>query len=206
MQYEGFAYKLVPIKSATGTDSGNLEQSASGDEMYNRVMNVYKWDNFKDTTVFMDYQHIMTFNCLISPRDIMVQTAKILYGEGQTEKAIEVLDKMQELIPAETLPLNTAIISGLNDRAIMDAISLYSAMGEKEKAHKLTDAFAEETVKGIVLYAKPLHGSFLSYESLNQAFTYLLVLQDVLRNNNDLEKAEEIGKIIDYYLEPLQGE
>lgn len=206
MQYEGFAYKFVPIKSVTGTDHGEIEQSASGDVMYDRVMNVYKWDNFKDTTVFMDYQHIMTFNCLISPRDIMVQTAKILHREGQTEKAVEVLDKMQEMIPAATLPLNTAIISGLNDRAIIDAISLYTAVGEKEKAHKLGDAFAEETVKGIILYSKPLHDSFLSYESLNQAFTYLLVLQDVFEKNNDPEKAEEIGKLIDLYLEPLQGE
>jgi hypothetical protein len=206
MQYEGFAYKLVPIKSATGTDHGEIEQSASGDVMYDRVMNIYKWDNFKDTTVFMDYQHIMTFNCLISPRDIMVQTAKILFREGKPEKAIEVLDRMQELIPVANLPLNTAIISGLNDRAILDAISLYTVIGEKEKAHKLADAFAEETVKGIILYSKPLQGAFLSYESLNQAFTYLLVLQDVLKNNNDLEKAEEIGKLIDLYLEPLQGE
>ena len=206
MQYEGFAYKLVPIKSATGTDSGSLEQTASGDQMYNRVMNLYKWDNFRDTTLNMDYQHIMTFNCLISPRDIMAQTAKILYREGQKEKAIEVLDRMQELIPSATLPLNTAIISGLNDRAILDAISLYSAMGEKEKAYKLADEFAKETVEAIVLYAKPYRGSLLSYEGLNQAFTYLLVLQDVFKNNNDIEKSNEIGELINYYLEPLQGE
>ena len=206
MQYEGFAYKLVPIKSATGTDSGSLEQTASGDQMYNRVMNLYKWDNFRDTTLNMDYQHIMTFNCLISPRDIMAQTAKILYREGQKEKAIEVLDRMQELIPSATLPLNTAVISGLNDRAILDAISLYSAMGEKEKAYKLADEFAKETVEAIVLYAKPYRGSLLSYEGLNQAFTYLLVLQDVFKNNNDIEKSNEIGELINYYLEPLQGE
>ena len=206
MQYEGFAYKLVPIRSTTGTDAGDIEQSASGDVMYDRVMNVYKWDNFRDTTLNMDYQHIMTFNCLISPRDIMVQTAKILHREGQTEKAIEVLDKMQEMIPAATLPLNTAIISRLNDRAIIDAISLYTAVGEKEKAHKLADAFAEETVKGIILYSKPFQDTFLSYESLSQAFTYLLVLQDVFEKNNDPEKAAQIGELIDHYLAPLQGE
>ncbi len=206
MQYEGFAYKFVPIKSATGTDSGEIEQSADSDELYNRVMNVYKWDNFRDTTLNMDYQHIMTFNCLISPRDIMVQTAKILQRDGKTDKAIEVLDRMQELIPAETLPLNTAIISGLNDRAILDAIGLYTATGEKEKAYKLADAFAKETTDAITLYSKPYRGSFISYEYLNQAFTYLLVLQDVFEHNGDSEKAKEIGELINYYLEPLQGE
>ena len=46
----------------------------------------------------------------------------------QLDSINEVLDKMQEMIPAATLPLNTAIISGLNDRAIIDAISLYTAL------------------------------------------------------------------------------
>lgn len=79
-------------------------------------------------------------------------------------------------------------------------------MGEKEKAYKLADEFAKETVEAIVLYAKPYRGSLLSYEGLNQAFTYLLVLQDVFKNNNDIEKSNEIGELINYYLEPLQGE
>ena len=206
LQYEGFSYKFVPIKSETGSTYGDIEQSASPEELYDRVMNVYKWDNFRDTTLNMDYQHIMTFNCLISPRDIMTQTAKILHKNGEKEKAIEVLDRMQELIPQATLPLNTAIISGLNDRAILDAISLYSAAGEREKAHALADAFAEETLQAIVLYSKPFQGSFLSYEYLNQAFTYMLVLQDVFKNNGDQEKADEIEKVINYYLAPLQGE
>ena len=77
---------------------------------------------------------------------------------------------------------------------------------KREKAHKLADAFAEETVKGIKLYSKPYADSFLSYDSLNQAFTYLLVLQDVFEKNNDPEKAAQIGELIDYYLAPLQGE
>ena len=135
----------------------------------------------------------------------MVQTAKALYAKGKQEKAIEVLDRMQELIPAATLPLNNSIISGLNDKAVLDAISLYSATGEKEKAYKLADQFAAETTKAIVLFAKPYADGFLSYEYTNQAFSYLLLLQDVFKNNNDIEKANEIGELINSYLEPLQG-
>lgn len=204
LQYEGFGYKFVPIKSATGTSSGEIEQ-IDEDEMYNRVMNVYRWDNFRDTTLNIDYQHLVTFNNLISPRDIMVQVAKALYAKGKKDKAIAVLDRMQEIVPAATLPLNNAIISGLNDRAVLDAISLYSAAGEKEKAYKLADAFTEETVKAVVLFSKPFGDSLLSYDYLNQAFTYLLVLQDVFNNNNDIEKANEIGALINSYLEPLQA-
>ena len=173
--------------------------------MYDRVMNLYKWDNFKDTTLNIDYQHLLTFNSLVSPRDIMVQTAKALYNKGKREKAIEVLDRMQELVPAASLPLNNAIISGLNDKAVLDAISIYSAAGEKDKAYKLADDFAEETAKAIKLFSKPYGDGFLSYEYTNQAFSYLLLLQDVFKNNNDIEKANKIGEFINTYLEPLQG-
>ena len=204
MQYDGFVYKLVPIKSKTGLSNGNLDQ-VDEDELYDRVMNLYKWDNFKDTTLNIDYQHLLTFNSLVSPRDIMVQTAKALYNKGKYDKAIEVLDRMQELVPAATLPLNNAIISGLNDRAVMDAISLYSAAGEKEKAYRLADAFAAETEKAVILFSKPFGEGFLSYEYTNQAFSYLLLLQEVFKNNNDIEKANEIGEMINRLIAPLQG-
>lgn len=204
LQYEGFAYKFVPIKSSTGTASNNIDQ-VDEDLMYDRVMNVYRWDDFRDSTLNIDYQHLLTFNSLISPRDIMVQTAKALYAKDKKEKAIAVLDRMQELISPATLPLNNSIISGLNDRAVLDAIGLYSAAGEKEKAHKLADDFAAETVQAIILFSKPYKGSLMSYEYLNQAFTYLLVLQDVFKNNNDIQKANEIGALVQTYLAPLQG-
>ncbi len=203
LQYDGFVYKFVPIQSVTGIQNGNLDQ-VDEDEMYNRVMNVYKWDNFKDTTLNIDYQHLLTFNSLVSPRDIMVQTAKALYAKGKREKALEVLDRMQELIPAATLPLNNAIISGLNDRAVIDAISIYCALGEKEKAYRLADAFAGETLKAIDLFSKPYGDGYMSYEYTNQAFSYLLLLQDVFKGNNDAAKAKEIGKLINDRFEEIK--
>ncbi|MBE6230117.1 MAG: DUF2723 domain-containing protein [Bacteroidales bacterium] len=203
LQYDGFVYKFVPIQSVTGIQNGNLDQ-VDEDEMYNRVMNVYKWDNFKDTTLNIDYQHLLTFNSLVSPRDIMVQTAKALYAKGKREKALEVLDRMQELIPAATLPLNNAIISGLNDRAVIDAISIYCALGEKEKAYRLADAFAGETLKAIDLFSKPYGDGYMSYEYTNQAFSYLLLLQDVFKGNNDAAKAKEIGKLINDRFEEVK--
>ncbi len=204
LQYEGFGFKLVPIKNATGTSSSEIEQ-IDEDALYDRIMNVYKWDNFKDTTLNIDYQHIVTFCGLSSPRDIIVQAAKAQYANNKPEKAIALLDRMQELIPSATLPLNNGIVTSLNDKAVIDAIGLYSAMGEKEKAYKLSDEFIHETSQAIVLFSKPFGDSLLSYDNLNQAFTYLLVLQDVFKNSGDVEKANEIGALINQYLAPLQG-
>ncbi len=203
LQYEGFAYKFVPIKSDVG--HGNDIAQVNEDDLYDRVMNVYRWDNFRDTTLNIDYQHLITFNSLISPRDIMVQTAKALYAARKEDKAIEVLDRMQELIPAATLPLNHGIVSSLNDKAVIDAVGLYTAMGEREKAYKLADAFMAETEQAIILFSKEHKGDLMSYDNLNQAFAYMLVLQDAFENNGDPEKAGQIEERIEYYLAPLEG-
>lgn len=205
LQYEGFGYKLVPIKSDTG-NSGDSVSQIDEDALYDRIMNLYRWDNFRDTTLNMDYQHVLTFNNLISPRDIMVMEAKALYNSGKYDKVIEVLDRMQYLIPDKTLPLNTSVISTLNDRAVMDAINLYLLCGEKEKGIGLGDAFLKETLDYITLCSKPYPGSggteLLDYALLNQSFQYLLVVEDIYKKGGATEEAEKLRGIIELLLKP----
>lgn len=207
LQYEGFGHKLVPIKSRTGVSQDSVEQ-VDEDALYNRVMHLYRWDNFKDTTLNMDYQHILTFNNLISPRDIMVKTAKALHNSGKDDKVVAVLDKMRECVPAATLPLNTSVISGLNDKAVMDAVELYLACGETEKGVELADAFIAETCGYILLCSKPYPGSdetsCISYDLLNQSFQYLLMVEDIYKRYGLEDRALDLEKTIDEYLEPLR--
>lgn len=199
LQYDGFAYKFVPIKSDTGTSLLSVSQ-VDEDALYDRVMNLYRWDSFKDTTLNMDYQHILTFNNLVSPRDVMVMTAKALYNSGKTEKAKNVLDKMMESVPAKTLPLNTSYISGLNDKAVMDAIELYVKLGESAKAENLADEFLRETLLSVRLFSTIHRNSYLSYDDLYQSLTYLVALQDTFKRCGMPEKADEIAKILEQFL------
>lgn len=197
LQYDGFAYKFVPIKNATGTTS-TIEQ-ADADRLYERIMNVYKWDSLADTTVNVDYQNLLTFNNLISPRDIMTNTAKYLLSHGDTTKAVAVLDKMQQIMPAKNFPLNNSILSSLTERAILDAIAVYLQAGEKEKAYKLAEDFVAETEKAITLFNTEFKGALLSAEDLQRNLYYILMVSETFEKNGEPEKAKQYAQMIDSY-------
>ena len=197
LQFDGFAFKFVPIRNATGTSTAIVEQM-DADAVYNRIMNLYRWDEFKDTTMNVDYQNMLTFNHLQSIRDVLSQSASFLLGKGDTTRAMAVLDKMIEVAPAKNFPLNNSIISSLNDRAVMDAISLYCQMGERKKGDALADAFEKETLEAIALFASTRDGEFLSQEDLKRSLYYLMVLQDIYADI-DKERAARYSAVIDEF-------
>ena len=89
-------------------------------------MDVYKFGSLA-APVNIDYQNLLTFNSLISTRELMTNTAKLLALEDKAEKAVAVLDRMQEVMPDKNFPLNNSLISSVNDMAVLDAISVYLA-------------------------------------------------------------------------------
>ena len=197
MQYDGFAYKFVPIKSRTG--HGEITQV--DERLYDRIMNVYKWDNLSDSTINVDYQNLLTFNNLCSPRDIIVNCAKWLHANGENEKAVELLDKMPQIMPSSMWPLNNSVISSLTERAIMDAVAVYVAAGEVEKAEKLADELLAETEMSIALFSTEYKGNFLSTEDLQRNLYYIYMISEVFTKNNQPELAKKYTDIINQYLE-----
>ncbi len=198
MQYDGFAYKFVPIKSRTG----HGEEITQADErLYDRIMNVYKWENFSDPSINVDYQNLLTFNNLCSPRDIIVNCAKWLLAGGDSTRAVEVLDKMQQIMPASMWPLNNSVISSLTERSIMDAVAVYLGAGEIEKAEKLADELLAETEMSIALFSTEYKGNFLSTEDLQRNLYYIYMISDVFEKNNQPALAKKYKDIINQYLE-----
>lgn len=197
LQFDGFVYKFVPIKNATGTSSTIAQ--ADADALYNRIMNVYKWDSFADTTINIDYQNLLTFNNLVSPRDILTNTAKYLIAQGDTIRAVEVLDKMQQIMPAKNFPLNNSILSALTERALMDAIAVYMQAGEKEKAYRLADAFVAETEKALKLFSRNFKGTMISTDDLQRNLYYILMVSEVFEKNGDPQKAKHYSNMIESY-------
>jgi hypothetical protein len=130
----------------------------------------------------------------------MVNCAKALYAKGDSVRAVEVLDKMQVVMPSSNYPLNNTTLSALTERAIMDAIAIYLATGNKDKAYALADEFINETSLAILLFAKEHHGQYLSYDDLQTNLYYVLMTAKVFESNGDLEKAEAISQIIAPFL------
>ena len=164
-------------------------------------MNVYKWENLSDSSINVDYQNLLTFNNLCSPRDIIVNCAKWHLANGEKEKAVALLDKMPEIMPASMWPLNTSVISSLTERAIMDAITVYVGAGELEKAEKLADELLAETEMSIALFSTEYKGNFLSTEDLQRNLYYIYMISDIFAKNSQPELAKKYSDIINQYLE-----
>lgn len=189
LQFDGFAYKFVPIKSKTKTtEIGQID----ADSMFEKIMKVYEWESLRDTTVNIDYQNLSTFNGVMNIRNIFVQTALGLYEDGENEKAIQILDKMQYVMTPENFPLNTSILYSINEYTVLQAVELYFKLGAKEKAVSLAGKFAQETVDGITLFAKPYKDSFMSKSDLENSYSLYGYLLDLLNRNGAKEEADKL--------------
>ena len=102
LQFEGLAYRLVPIKKQAGSlYAGHINT----DILYENVMNKFVWGNVNDPDIFLDEYNKKEIN-IIQARHMFARLAEALNKEGKKEKAIEVLDKMFWLFPDEQIALS----------------------------------------------------------------------------------------------------
>ena len=99
-QAEGFAYRLVPIKTASSSGQvGGIRTDA----MYNNIINKFKWGNMNDPKVYLDENNVrMSMNV----RNSFVRLADGLLEQGKRDSAIAVLDRCNELVPNEKVTYN----------------------------------------------------------------------------------------------------
>ncbi|MBN1388546.1 MAG: DUF2723 domain-containing protein [Bacteroidales bacterium] len=100
-QLEGLAYRIAPLDS-TGTrtqDIGYIDTR----QMYENVMNRFKWGNASDPRVYLDENNRRMFSNF---RRMFGMLAEALINEGDTLKAKEVLYKSLEEIPAGKIQHN----------------------------------------------------------------------------------------------------
>jgi tetratricopeptide (TPR) repeat protein len=129
MQLEGLAYRIVPVK-------GDRER-VNTEAMYDNMMNKFVWGNIADPNVYLDEQHLRMARTM---RMMFAQLAEALVNEGQTEKALKVLDKSFEVIPTTSVPADyaTAMLAGL-----------YYELGQIEKADNLTRPILDDCIQKI---------------------------------------------------------
>ena len=188
LQFDGVVSKLVPMICQNDADR---RYPVDTDIMYDRLMHTYALDRFADPRIYVDYQNLLTFQGVIGMRNIFAITAKALLEQGRPHKAIEVLDRMQEVFPAPQYPLNTAeLISAANTMALIDAVEVYAAAGAVEKATQLGAALAHELLVAIVFFGKP---DTFSESDLQTNYYLLLSLIDVVEQF-DREQAEAYSK------------
>lgn len=87
---EGFAYRLLPLKS-----SGENEEKINTDRMYDHLMNKFKWGNMKHAR-YLDPESTRMLTIIIKD---FYDLASSLYNEGRTEEAKKVMQRALEVVP-----------------------------------------------------------------------------------------------------------
>lgn len=158
-QVEGAAYRLVPIETAPkrneygGMDYGRIDS----DILYDHIMNKFEWGNIKNPEVNIDHFHDNTIAAM-QYRNTFQRLATQLYGEGQNEKALAVLDKSLEELPLSQVPV---------DITLLDYITLYYKLGETEKANHLLNELAKDNLQ-MLKYVYSLSPKFANTPSIQR--------------------------------------
>jgi len=98
-QLEGLAYKFIPVKDTTfeAGQTGTINTK----EMYNNLMNKFKWGNMNDPRVYLDETNRrMTMNF----RNNFARLADALIKEGKNDSALAVVKRCEEVMPENTVP------------------------------------------------------------------------------------------------------
>lgn len=105
LQLEGFAYRLVPIKTAPTYDKGRID----ADILYKKLMEDYKWGRMNEPDCYIDNFHLRTLN-VVRVRIRFTQLAEALIKKGDFARAEKALDRIVELTPNNKIPYDYFII------------------------------------------------------------------------------------------------
>ncbi|HDP74871.1 MAG TPA: DUF2723 domain-containing protein [Bacteroidales bacterium] len=140
LQHEGFAYRLVPIKS-NSSDYLNVSRIDT-DILYDRLMNRFRWGRINEPNVFIDH-NVQRTALVLKLRNSFSRLAIKLIEEGKKDSAHKVLYRVVELLPHPKFPY---------DFFMFGIIEGYYKLNELQKANKLTLDYAKVSEQKLRYY------------------------------------------------------
>jgi len=140
MQLEGFAYRLVPIKSES---SGRYEAGRIDvEKMYDNLMKKFRWGGLNDPNVYLDDFHVKTTS-ILRIRTRFAQLATTLISMGDTSRAEEVLNRCIELTPENKLPY---------DHTIIQLANAYYQCNDSVKGNEMVNKLGDDCIEKLNYY------------------------------------------------------
>ena len=167
---EGLANRITPFTtSAAGARKSDTEKT------YENVMHRYKWGGLEKPGLYLD-ETVMRM--CYTHRHLLNDLALQLIAEGQLEKAKNVVQLSEKVLPAYNVPYT--YISGATDLA-----RAYALLGMKDKAMKIARA--------VLLNNKQYACWYLSLSKDR----FLMSQNDVLRNILMMQNTSDVIALID---------
>jgi len=133
-QREGIVNRIVPIKSAEGTNTNTAV-------MYDNLMHKYKWGGIQNPKVYLDENIVRMVSMF---RMQFAGLAEALVLENKRDSALKVLDYGMKVIPTTTLP---------HDYFSMNMGRFYYELGKTTKGDAIMNDVAKQTIKSLTWYA-----------------------------------------------------
>ena len=175
LMYDGFTYRFVPVKNKTNLSEKGFTDT---DQLYRRMTSLYTWDSLKRTDWFVDYQNLYTFTGVMSQRGIFASVAMEMIEAGEYERAVEILDKCQEMIPVENFPHDTILYGFANERDLAVMIEAYYLAGEPGKASAICSSMADQLLLSCRFFLNHYEDAADYFESCYNVLSVLCALAD----------------------------
>jgi hypothetical protein len=145
MQSDGFAYRFVPIRTPFDIlDAGRIDTEYT----YNLLMNKYKYGNARDPRVYVDYNSIVNLRA-VQVYNTFARLALRLAEQGDTERAVEVLDRVMTEYPHNQMDYDF-----WSTYAVIEA---YYVAGANDKGDALLEDYAN-TLQDYIEYYLQFEG------------------------------------------------
>ncbi len=177
LEYDGFVYQLVPVKTKKGVqgDYGMIDT----DKLLTIYKN-FKWGNLSDPNAYFD--NTSRTRNLITFRNTATRLANQLVQENRNQEAIEVLDTLMSNIPYSYYEsfLTSFVIEG------------YLKAGAYQKALELTTLYKEDLLYNYDYYLNLTPGQLatVSYDARRNGAETSSLLTTLLQENKKLEQSK----------------
>lgn len=176
---EGLAYRLVPVADTVNDGQTGMVNT---NEMYNNMMNKFKWGNMMDKKVYMDETNMrMTMNF----RNNFARLAESLIREGKKDKALKALDKCMEVMPKEAVPYNFFMLP---------LVDMYYKLDKTDKANAIVKELADIYNKELTYYFSLDHQRAQTIDDEKQRDLYVMQRLVYITKQN---KQDKLNKEID---------
>lgn len=180
-QQTGLANQIVPLNTKDNSLTINTEK------MYDNVMNKFKWGGVDKPGIYLDENSLRM--CKSYRVVLFGKLAVALANEGEKEKALNVLDRCMEVLPAENVPM---------DYSALSIGELYHALGQTEKGDEVLDQIAANSVTNLNWFFRLKPRQLVSVEAdLRQELAILNEVLRIAKSNN--------SKLVDKYQEEFDN-
>jgi hypothetical protein len=184
LQLEGFAYRLVPIRQEVVQ---NRIGGVNTEAMYDNLMNRFVFTVNKPGMLISDDVSRMT----ITMRNNYAMLAEALVAENKMDRAVEVCDRIQQLVPDRVVPYNYFNLT------IADS---YLKAGEDVKGNEILQrmtAIQSEQLEYFFSFPSDKQG-YISMD-IQQGMAILNAVGQVADENGQTEIADRANEILDTY-------